>query len=64
MPIEKFMNAAEIPPNGPNMKIATNESMTWYAGEPILGRYRRTPEGGAGSVVVTLSVCMQSIAAK
>jgi hypothetical protein len=58
------MNAADIPPNGPNMKIATSDSITWYAGEPIFGRNRRFPEGGAVSVVVTLSLCMQSIAVK
>jgi len=26
-PIEKFMNAAEIPPNGPRIRIATPASM-------------------------------------
>src|SRR5437870_5814361 len=40
-PMEKFMNAAETPPSGPRMKMATHPSMTWYAGEPIAGRKRR-----------------------
>jgi len=28
-PIEKFMNAAEIPPSGPRIKIATVASNRW-----------------------------------
>src|ERR1044071_9587686 len=37
-PIAKFMNAAEIPPRGPSIRMATHASITWYAGESIRGR--------------------------
>ena len=44
-PIEKFMNAAEIPPSGPRIKIAIHPSRTWYAVESIGGSRRRRAEG-------------------
>jgi len=47
------MKAAEIPPSGPRMKMATHASSKWYPGEPMRGRKRLRPEGGTdGSFVI------------
>src|SRR5260221_148998 len=51
-PIEKFMKAAEIPPSGPRIRIATAVRGRGYPGDPIRGRKRleRTAVAGAFSL--------------
>src|SRR5882724_7537553 len=72
-PIEKFMKAAETPPNGPRIRMATQDSITWYAGDPIRGRKRLidvpggrlvirsgdSERGGVGLAGIVMSVCMK-----
>ena len=46
------MNAAEMPPSGPRIKMATVASSKWYPGEPMRGRNRLNPlVSGAGDVM-------------